>query len=71
MKVKTIEKDGVKITIHRQYMVMLESPNSKHTRSGINTLSEAEQEAEEMYENYTGFKYNNEAGKQKTSKEER
>ena len=52
MKVKTIEKDGVKITIHRQYMVILESPNSKRTIKGIGMLSEAEQTAVEMMEDY-------------------
>jgi len=56
MKIKTIEKGDVKITIHRQYTVLLESGYTKRTIKGIGTLSEAEQIATEVMEEYEASK---------------
>ena len=52
MKVKTIEKGDVKITIYRQYMVILQSPTQNRMIKGIGTLSEAEEAATEMMEEH-------------------
>jgi len=55
-KVKTIEKDGIKITIHRHYTVEMEVKGKAWTAGEAQTLGDAEILAEQCIDEYKKMK---------------